>query len=116
MDLSKATIPVTWVGIIVLGAWEAYRFIDEKYAEDEQVAMIQAAVDAKLEEQEIRLIGEMIERDQMDKSTRYAELNRFYVKVIENGEPYGEADRWRHDLSMRMQERVHTVLVGEDDE
>lgn len=99
LDLSKATVPVTWVGIIALATWEAYRYLDDRHAHSDDMVVVEAKI---------------VERDLMSQSTRYAEIAKFYTDKMQAGEPLTKAEQERLDLVQRQQQRIATALKGDE--
>jgi len=109
LDLSKATVPVTWVAIIALSAWEVFSYLDERHAQNTALEAVQADVQAR----EVSIEAKIIERDLMSQSTRYAEVAKFYTDRLQAGETLTKAEAERLDLVQRQQERIAKALKGE---
>lgn len=106
VDLSKARVPAAWVGICVLGLWEAYQFVEGRYTHQPtfDVAMEQVA------EESMSLEAKIVERDLMSASTRYAEIVKFYTDKMADGETLTPAEKKRLELAQRQQLRIAEIL------
>ena len=59
--------------------------------------------------------AEINQRILMAESARYAEVSKYYLDKLQDGEPLSKAETSRLDLVQRQQERIALILTGKDE-
>ena len=59
---------------------------------------------------------DIVMRDLMSKSTRYAEITHHYMNKMQDGEELSEADKKRLKLAQTQQIRIAKIILGEEEE
>ena len=58
--------------------------------------------------------AEINQRILMAESARYAEVSKYYLDKLQDGEPLSKAETSRLDLVQRQQERISEILKGKE--
>ncbi len=83
---------------LVAAVFGAFLFLDDRHAHEHELA--------EAKEQEYR-------RMLMSQSTRYAEIEKYYVDEMRQGNPLSEAQKARLELVQRQQIRIAAELLEE---
>lgn len=95
--MSKHLNLIVGLTVILGAAFGAFLFLDNRDEEAHKPDLIEAE-------------ASLYERILMSDSTRYAEIQKYYIDKMKSGESLTEAEQARLDLVMRQQERIANTL------
>ena len=97
LKLEKLTLPIGAVAGVVTVCFTVFLFLDTRHTHPEDIAASESTLNNRL---------------LMAESTRYAEIEKYYVDRLKQGEKLSQAELDRLDLVQRQQHRIAEIIRG----